>query len=341
MSSKLLARTATPEIVGDLTRREFIIGLTAAGLLAACGRDPSASTTTTTSSTRSFVDARGLSVEVPDRPQRIVALHDINAGGHLLSLGAPVVGIAHREEPRADLTRYFDLAAILQVGMVYEPNVEAIAALQPDLMVGEGFDAQGMFSDNDAVQKSLDAIAPVVFIDTFRPVEVVMDDFARLLGPSVTATADQQRAELEATVGRIRALLGDRWRDVTASFVFSRTDTFDTSGARALPPTDVLTRAGVSWVPLVEEADKNGGHLGEISLERIGEADADLLLVATAHNRDLPAKPVYQALGAVRAGRVIELDQFISGSHYRNYLFVATVLLDALTRLGPELLLTP
>lgn len=247
-------RWAMPEVAGDLTRRELIGGAVAAGLLAACGNGSGSdqgagqSTATAAKTTRSFVDARGVSVEVPDRPQRIVALHDINAGAHLLSLGAPVVGIAERSRPRADMTRYFDLSAIPTVGLVYEPNVEAIAAARPDLIVGEGFNNKGMFTDDkEATQRALDAIAPVVFVDTFRPPEAVMADFARLIGPAATASVDQQRAELDELVGKIKALLGSRWGEVTASWLQPRADSVGTSGARALAPTDILTRVGVKW----------------------------------------------------------------------------------------------
>lgn len=88
-------------------------------------------------------------------------------------------------------------------------------------------------------------------------------------------------------------------------------------------------------VPIVHEADRpeNGGSIGRLSFERLGEFDADLLLVATAFNRDVLSNPLYQSLGAVQAGRVIELGEPTSGSHYPNYVFVARFLLDALSKL--------
>ncbi|MEM9953676.1 MAG: ABC transporter substrate-binding protein [Chloroflexota bacterium] len=88
---------------------------------------------------RSFESAIG-SVCVPDVPQRIVATHDFNAGVQVLSLGGPLVGIPSRfGELAPDITQFFDLDNIQTVGQYYEPNIETILQLEPDLIVHEGF----------------------------------------------------------------------------------------------------------------------------------------------------------------------------------------------------------
>ncbi|MEO0565986.1 MAG: hypothetical protein AAF125_28015, partial [Chloroflexota bacterium] len=45
---------------------------------------------------RPFVDAREVTVCVPDMAERIVSTHDYNSGVQLLSLGAPVIGMVSR-----------------------------------------------------------------------------------------------------------------------------------------------------------------------------------------------------------------------------------------------------
>lgn len=227
MTTHLLDRPAllAPQpLDDDATRREFIAMLGAAALLVACGDDGDGDTSgQDDGATRAFVDVTGRSVEVPDRPRRIVAIHDINAGAQLLSLGAPVIGIATRDDGhRSDVTKYFDLDDIAEVGVTYAPNLEAIAALEPDLIVGEGFSGAGMDQFMDAgVQDRLTAIAPVVYIDTFRTVEEVMADFAELVGASATESVDDQQAEFESVLADLQDVLGDRWADVTAAYVQS------------------------------------------------------------------------------------------------------------------------
>lgn len=255
-----------PDIADAATRREFLAMLAATGLLAACGGDGDTGDGEgdASSATRAFVDVAGRSIEVPDRPQRIVAIHDINGGAQLLSLGAPVVGIATRDEgPREDVTRYFDLEGIAEVGITYAPNIEAIAALEPDLIVGEGFDGAGMDQFMEAgIQERLEALAPVVYVDTFRPVEEVMADFTELVGDVATESVVDQEAEFLVALEEVRDLLGDEWGEVDAANVASGQPP-NVNGPTTLVRGDVLTRLGVRWIPLVEEAgnDENAGFL--------------------------------------------------------------------------------
>jgi iron complex transport system substrate-binding protein len=283
-----------------------------------------------TSGTRAFVDVTGESIEVPDVAERIVAIHDINAGVQLLSLGAPVVGIATRDDgARPDVTRYFDLAGIAEVGLTYEPNVEAIAALRPDLIVGEGFDGAGMDQFmREGIQDALEQIAPVVYIDTFRPVEEVMADFEELVGDAATVSVEEQATEFESVLGELRELLGDSWSDVAVSAVFSG-EPLSIPGPSDLVETDVLARTGVTFTQVVQDAAAQGGFI-ELSNERISELEADLLVVTTAFDQTLVESPLFQALEVVQAGQVYDIDEPSAGTHWTNYIAVAEDLLDEL-----------
>jgi iron complex transport system substrate-binding protein len=280
---------------------------------------------------------RGAPVEVPGSPRRIVAVHDINAGAHLLSLGAPVVGMAVRESGvRNDISRYFDVDGIMPVGVVYEPDIESIAALAPDLIVGEGFNGAGMF--DDAVEQRLEAIAPVVYIDTFRPIEEVMEDFAELVGADAQSRLGDQKEEFDGVVEEIRALLEDEWDSTTVSMFDKSSDgTLQVWGSTALAATDILTRVGARWPDIVLQADQpeNGGYLGGVSLERIGDLAADVVIITTAFDTTLLDEAVFQQLGAVQAGQVVDFDEPTAGSHYPNYLFVARFLLERLNDMQP------
>jgi len=285
---------------------------------------------------RPFVDVTGEPVCVPEVPERIVAIHDINAGVQVLSLGGPLVGMASREDGfRADVARYFDLEEIVDVGGVYEPNLERILELQPDLIVHEGFDGQ-LFLVDDEMLATLQAIAPVVAIDAFRPVEEVMADYQELLGEAATIALEDQQETFNDLLTDIEDILGDDWQNVTASFVDIANDgNLQIWGPTALVPLDILTRVGVIWVPIQQEAgsEENGGYIGGFSLERIDELNADLTLVDVRFTPDTVDNPLYQQLTAVQAGQVIILDEPFSGTHYPNYIATAELLLDGLTAL--------
>lgn len=318
--------------IEDITRRDFLVGGAAAFLLGGCGSGENGSEPS--GETRGFVDATGEEIQVPVRPERIVATHDINAGTQVLAFGGPLIGIASREEgAREDLVRYFDLDGMQDVGAVYEPNIEQIAALEPDLIVHEA--SEGELTLDDDVVSRLREIAPVVGIDTFRPVDEVMSDYDELLGDAATASVEDQRSEFQSLLDELRGLFCDRWSEVKASHISPELGELAAYGPTALVPNDILTRVGVSWVPIMEEAGREeSGAVRGISLERLPEFSADLILTQTAIGDEILDEPLYQRLPAVRSGQVVELDELFYGAHYPNYIWVAEDLLAQLRELG-------
>jgi iron complex transport system substrate-binding protein len=338
ISNLLHPLMAAGTVVDELSRRRLLGGGAgiAALLLGGCGSDDTsdAAASSTPATTRGFVDATGEEIQVPVRPQRIVATHDLNGGSQILALGGPMIGCATRGDGFNEaLSLYFDTAEIERVGEVYQPNIEAIAGLQPDLIVHEGFDG-GMFFDGDDTLARLRAVAPVVAIDTFRPVDDVMADFADLLGEAATVAVEDQRRDYEAVLDELRDMYGEGWSDVTASYM-SLNDGLEAWGPTALPVTQILTAVGVSWVPVMLEAgsEENGGYIGSISLERMDDFSADLIVVQT-FEPELLSESLFQQLPAVQAGQVVEVDTDLLGAHYPNYIAVAEALRDGLRLLG-------
>lgn len=326
-----------------ITRRQFVVGsaFTLGGIaVAGCADDnddsasPSAaaSATPSTPNVRSFTDSTGTTVEVPNQATRIVATHDYNAGAQLLSLGAPVIGLPVREDGKVDpsLRRYFNVDGITTVGTVYEPNIEAIAALKPDLIVHEAFDGKTQFRSDNTLEQ-LRQIAPVVAIDTFRTVEDVMADFGRLLGPGAIARMDQGRAAFDETVGRLRALLGDRWSQVTVSVVYYFEGNLRAYEPEAGSENDILNRIGVRWSSAHQQAaavaDDNSL---DFSLEKIADFDADLVVLAGNIDSPLEEEDLFQRLDAVEAGQWLRLSSGLYGTHYANMTALAQAYIDAL-----------
>ncbi len=123
-------------------------------------------TPTVAQETRSFTAANG-TFDIPVSPQRIVALNDQIVALPLYELGAPVVGSAGRTDADGNHflrggmdTLGIDYANtdIAYVGGFNGLDVEAIAALQPDLIIG------GPYTDA-AVAEQLQSVAPTLLID--------------------------------------------------------------------------------------------------------------------------------------------------------------------------------
>jgi len=324
----------------DATRRQVFQGAGAvslAWLLAACG-DDQRSTDPAGSPTRTFVDDAGRRVEIPRRPQRIAAIHGRNAGGLVLALGGPVVGIATRDgglEPA--ITRYFDVADLPTVGEYSEPDVEALAALRPDVIIDQASEGQ-LYREPELLAR-LEQLAPVVGFDVFAPVETVMAKVADFLG---TEQAQQrlaaQRAEYESALEPLRGLLGDRWAEVNASSLYfygQERGSFAVGGPQISAAHNILTDLGVQWTPLVLDAAANSQLLGDLSFERLPEVDGDLLVVNAFGNQGLDQLPLYPGLAAVRAGQVVSIPDDLIGTHYLNYTATADYLREQLA--GREL----
>lgn len=123
-------------------------------------------TPTVAQETRSFTAANG-TFDIPVSPQRIVALNDQIVALPLYELGAPVVGSAGRTDADGNHflrggvdTLGIDYANtdIAYVGGFNGLDVEAVAALQPDLIIG------GPYTDA-AVAEQLQSVAPTLLID--------------------------------------------------------------------------------------------------------------------------------------------------------------------------------
>lgn len=98
--------------------------------------------------------------EIPQRPQRVVVL-DTGELDAVVSLGITPVGIPSTEGANA-IPSYLapQVADAKAVGTIQELNLEAIAALKPDLILGSQLRA-------DKVYSQLSSIAPTVF--SIRP----------------------------------------------------------------------------------------------------------------------------------------------------------------------------
>ena len=149
--------------------------------------------------TRTVEHAMG-TTEVPLDPARVVVL-DTGELDSVLTLGVKPVGavsaFADGQYPEylGDLTD-----GIENVGTIGEPNLEAILALQPDLILSSKVRHEALYDE-------LSAIAPTVFAET---VGVVWKDNLKLNAEALnkTAEADALFAAYEARLAELQTVIG-------------------------------------------------------------------------------------------------------------------------------------
>ncbi len=132
---------------------------------------------------------------LPDLPQK-VAVYDLPALDTLAALGVSPAGV-----PEKLYVDYLDQAAVsaVKVGTLFEPNLEALAGLAPDLVVLGG---------RSAPQKSaVEQVAPA--IDMTIGDDLLADARARIAALGTLFGKSDKAAELIATLdGRIAGLQG-------------------------------------------------------------------------------------------------------------------------------------
>ncbi|MBB2901972.1 iron complex transport system substrate-binding protein [Kineococcus radiotolerans] len=261
-------------------RRGVAAGLVAGVLLAGCSSTGDARTTGGTAGAAGSTapgetarDAAGTfprtvehdrgSTTVPAAPERVVALDDSLVGA-VAGLDVQVVG--HTGEP-AGLPEVFRLPRTegsTHVGTLAEPNLEAIAALQPDLIVSASVRHEELYDE-------LSAIAPTVFTATTGP---AWKDNVRLVARALgrEEAGEQQLADYEERAAAVGADINAAAGRPTISLVrFLSAEDPARLYARASFPGIVLRDAGLAR-PARQDVDE---FAVEVSPEQIDAAAGD------------------------------------------------------------------
>ncbi|MGQ0680476.1 MAG: ABC transporter substrate-binding protein [Actinomycetota bacterium] len=313
----LTSSTDRSGILDDLTRREFITGLTAAGLLAACGGPQRPDNTAEPGRVRTIKHGFGES-QLEGVPARIMTINDRCEFDAMLALGVKPALCGLMEGEPAPWRRPGDFDGVETFpgyqGIGSDINVEQVAALRPDLILGPT-----VFAELDQV-KLLQGVAPVVGTDSVKPEgfgwwKDVLAQAAEILERTDRVDAVVQQTERVLDQGA-QSFRDFGFRKVTlfatydsGPYVFSE---FNAQGA-------LLERLGLDRPDSQKEqfTDARAGY--ELSLERLDVLDSDLVLrmhYDPAVSDDFEANPLFQAIPAVADGRYIRLSADLSAAIY-------------------------
>jgi iron complex transport system substrate-binding protein len=291
------------ERVPVLTPKLLLAGLSAAvalSLTACGGSSDEASAAGDTPAKRTVEHFRG-TTEVPAEPKRVVVL-DLGELDSAIALGVTPVG-AVKAPVEEGLLSYLEeeAAGIELVGEIGEPDLEKIAALDPDLILGSDVRVKDFYDE-------LSAIAPTVFTET---VGVAWKEnlavHAQALG------REQQAQELLADYEAHAKELGERVADdVEVSIVRFVPGEIRLYAKDSFIGT-VLEDAGIQR-PAVQDVPEFDVV---VSAEQIDRAAGDVVFVGTYGDpaeTDGPAVlggPLWKRIPAVQAGDVHDVDDDI------------------------------
>ncbi|MEV0895341.1 ABC transporter substrate-binding protein [Actinoplanes sp. NPDC049802] len=288
----------------------LLAAATVAFALGACSSEdkPAASgeSAAPAATTREITDASGAKVTVPSAPKNIVALAETDLDA-ALALGVTPIG-ASKSRQGDSVAGYLapQLPNVKLVGEIVEPNIEAIATLdpKPDLIL------YGHFLDPDPAQiKDLNAIAPTVITsmvdstwkDSLKGVASALNLEAK--ATEVLAAYDKKIADTKTAIGAngTAEVSLVRWNPQGPSYLqkqhFSST---------------IVEELGLKR-PAAQLTDGTGPS-DPVSLEKLDVLDADYIFLGTLNNdgaaalEQAKANASWNQLGAVKANKVVAVD---------------------------------
>jgi iron complex transport system substrate-binding protein len=300
-------------LTGRLTQALAILMASSVLLLAACGSDddstgrrepvddptPIAGVSTTSPFPVQYVRSDGKTLEVPKPAERIVSLSP-GATEIIFALGAE--GRLVAVDNQAD---YPPAAAGFGTRVdAYQPNVETIAGLNPDLVI--------VADNTGGIVEALDRLSlPVLYTDLDDSVKTIDDVFGQigLLGrlTATDAKATELISSLDARVDAVEEKLtglpntrGPKvYHELDATFYSASTGTFIGSIYRTLHAQNIA-------------GDGGGTSYPQLTQEAIIAADPDIIVLADEEFGvsidSVRARPGWNAIKAVAENRIYAID---------------------------------
>lgn len=239
---------------------------------------------------------------VPADPQRIVVLDPTYSLGMSLELGLPVLGAPIFDMSDAVLKAEAESAGVTDIGAMTAPSVEAVVALQPDLIIGSAL-AEGYLA-------MLSQIAPTALI--------AAEDWKSYYHTLGTITGrdgdvDEAFAAYDARVDALAAQIPE----TTVSILRITNWDFQVylDGPAAYGPFDVLRDVGVQRSAY--ETTDTDQTIRRPDWEELAALDGETLLYIVGGSNDsdtsgrldeVLGNPLWQLLPAVQSDRVYPLD---------------------------------
>ncbi len=244
--------------------------------------------------------------DIKGTPRRIVTLTQDATDG-VLALGFTPVGAveAWNGTPWYDFLKD-KLAGVKPVGQETQPNLETIAGLQPDLIIGTKM-------RHEKIYEELSAIAPTVFTET---VGMTWKDNFQLYGKVLNpAKGTELLSAWDKRVADFKQQMGDKSK-TTVSLVRFRSNQVRIYVTGF--PGKVLEEVGLSR-PESQQKEKHKTQVINLTKEQIPLMDADILFYMTSNwegkkegslaQHEWMDHPLWKNLGVAKANKLYEVDE--------------------------------
>jgi iron complex transport system substrate-binding protein len=298
-----------------LRMRHLLLAITIAVVALACSQNTSDVLISTKSSLepcRMVKHGMGETC-IPLNPQRIIALAPEYNLDPLIALEIRPIGFTSysigpigREKEALFGASWSDVSGAQSVGNVYQPSLEKILTLKPDLILG--------YSQLHHYQL-LSAIAPTVPVPDPYDNSSTNDAYFKINLQYIANLLDREtKAEevldqYQQRVKELKKRLGSRLQELEVSVISYSEGVIHTIGKQnRYPAPGIFNDIGLRY----KFSSRDGGLEPKLSIEEIGEYDADVLFIVNVAER-LPSfyfqHPMFRSLKAVQDNRAYIVDQ--------------------------------
>jgi len=250
---------------------------------------------------RTVTDSTGTQVELPAHPQRAVFLNVSNMDMYYAAGGEAVGRPSSYSMDEELLAKTKDLP---EVGMIHSPNVEAILALKPDVVIGANVPSTVALRDT-LTQAGIPLY--VNQLDTYEDVMNTLDFYAELTGQTEYAAAEKKKIQAahDSVLEKARGK-----RTPRSLVVFGAPGSFNMATKYSFSGNLVEQLGGGN----IADADQSlTSAYVPLGMEYITRQDPEVILfismvpnpeTADAFKRDLENNSAWQAVSAVRNNRI-------------------------------------
>ena len=256
---------------------------------------------------RAVTDSVGTTVCLPEQPERVISLTDGDTDA-LVALGVEAVGISNGRGSQTPPRYLLDFIPedYVSVGGFFQPNLEILLELEPDLILF----SYGDFAEPELIEQ-LNEIAPV-----FIPVsgDGTWQDLFYGVGEALNmeAEVDAFFEDYESRIAEISEAV-----EAETQFIIAR---WAAEGPQVMAPyifaPAILQELGLVMPEEIPDLQASHAHSAPLSLEAIQILDADWLFAGTLQAEGDAAEaleavfenPLFQQLAVVQNEHVVIVD---------------------------------